>query len=782
MTPLLSAALAYVAGLLFGLRVDVPMLIIVTAGFFSFAVWRRIGPWLFCVLGVLVGGMRADQARTDCRATLRDGVRVIVTGAPLALSIDGTTTGFAVRTLITSTGARCGDTTVRVRAVSPHLALLDSSALGRVPLIEVHGRWRAYPQRSGWVRAPQFAGGVMIDRVVVSKATSREERAGLLTRFGALQQQRLRALLPERSPLAEALLLAQTRGMTTETRDRWVNAGLVHLLAISGMHVGLIAAGVLLLGKLLRLPQRKSRRLAMAVAAAYVLFLGAPAAALRSLLQAVLLLMALELQRSADRYTSLAASALVILVLEPLAILDAGFQLSFGGILGLMLWRRPCMNAMPRWLPHLVRDGLGSGIAASAVTTPIAALHFGTASWIGIIGTPLAVPLMAAALVLILVALIIAALTGAVTGLHAQAADVTLRLLDWLAAVCAAVPGGHGNMDAVTVLACLLALAAAIVIWRRLYVATPAPPSHAPEAAYGHYERRGRRRAFGVATAVAAALAIGAWAPRVIDSGGGRMEIHAIDVGQGDAIAIRTPAGRWVLVDAGPRSATRDAGRDRVVPYLLRHGVRRIDALLLSHPHADHIGGAHAVMAAFPIGVVVDPGLAFGQEMFTGLLDESIADGQRWVAGREGQTFRIDGVEITILYPFRQLDVSGDPNDFSLIVRLRFGRFGALLSGDAPEAVEDLVVARYGGDMQSEVLKIGHHGSRTSTGEALLEAADPAVALVSVGAGNMYRHPSPDVIARLVRHGVQVLRTDKHGDIIVSASHDGRFTVAARRP
>jgi competence protein ComEC len=371
------------------------------------------------------------------------------------------------------------------------------------------------------------------------------------------------------------------------------------------MHVGMIAGGVIALASMLGLPRRRGRRLALCVTAAYVLFLGAPSAALRALLQAGLLLAAVELQRPADAFTALAAAALVILAIDPLAALDPGFQLSFAGMIGLIGWYRPIGTALPELLPAPVRDGLAAGIAASALTTPIAALHFGTASWIGVPASIVAVPVLAAALALILPALLIAAVTGVTAGAHAFAPDVALRLLDAIASLAAAVPGGHGVLAATTVLYALVAVAVAVLVRagaRPARAAEVQPALHEPEIAHLRHARRHIRRRLRAGIAAAAGLAALASAPLLLGGRRDYIEIHAIDVGQGDAFAIRTPAGRWLLVDAGPRTASRDAGRDRVVPYLLARGARRLDALILTHPDADHIGGAEAVLEAFVPG------------------------------------------------------------------------------------------------------------------------------------------------------------------------------------
>jgi competence protein ComEC len=779
MTLLLSVTLAYAAGLLGGLREPLPLwcLVVLCAGaaVTLCAHRRRAAVAVFIVAGLAAGSIRTGAAAADCREELSDGERVRLTGVPLVVPTEGVTLPVHV-TVLTAAGITCSDVTVRVRAAPRHQAVLDS-AVQQGAAITVGGRWLAYAPRNGWPRKPEFAGGVLADAVSIDTATA----ATALTRLRTSQQRRLRSMLPQTWGLAEALLLAQKAGLTPETRGRWVSAGLVHVLAISGMHVGLIAGGVILLAGLCGVPRRRGRRIALLITAAYVLFLGAPSAALRALLQASLLLAAVELQRPAEPFTALAAAALVILLIEPLAILDPGFQLSFAGMAGLIGWRRPVAAALPSRLHPHVRAGLAAGIAASALTTPIAALHFGTASWIGIPASLVAVPVLAFAVALIVLSLLISALTGLTSGPHAILTDAALRLLDGIAETAASVPGGHGVLAATTVLYALLAGAAAIVVRGAVRRTADVPPAvHSSQAAHDRFARRHVRRWLRNGIAAAASLALLAWAPLVLRSTDDVVEIHAIDVGQGDAFAIRTPAGRWLLVDTGPRTARRDAGRDRVVPYLLGRGARRLEALILTHPDADHIGGAEAVLEAFETGIVIDPGLIAGKDIFIDLLAAARQSDQRWIAGRAGVSFTVDDVHITLMYPLVQVDASSNANDNSVIFRLAFGPFAALFLGDAPMSVEDELVALHGDGLRAAVLKVGHHGSSTSTGDAFLRAAQPSLALVSAGRGNRYGHPNPGVLRRLERHGVRVLRTDVSGNFIVRVARNGSIDVLAR--
>jgi competence protein ComEC len=254
----------------------------------------------------------------------------------------------------------------------------------------------------------------------------------------------------------------------------------------------------------------------------------------------------------------------------------------------------------------------------------------------------------------------------------------------------------------------------------------------------------------------------------------GGVEIAFLDVGQGDAVAIRTPAGRWVLVDAGPKEETYDAGERRVLPFLRARGASRVEALVLTHPHADHVGGAAAVLRGMEVGRVVEPGLPFGSPVYAEVLRAVEERRVTWHAARQDRVLRIDGVELTFLWPTAEsLDSPADANDISAVLHVRYGRFAALLTGDAPDAVERALVERYGARLRADVLKAGHHGSATSTSDELIRAVGPRLAVVSCGLRNRYGHPAPQALARLEEAGVPVARTDRDGTVVVRVEPGG---------
>jgi competence protein ComEC len=257
------------------------------------------------------------------------------------------------------------------------------------------------------------------------------------------------------------------------------------------------------------------------------------------------------------------------------------------------------------------------------------------------------------------------------------------------------------------------------------------------------------------------------WSPRAPLARPGGVEIHLLDVGQGDAVAVRTPAGRWILVDAGRTWSGGDAGRSVIVPYLRRRG-GPLELLVLSHPHADHIGGAASVIRALRPPEVRDAAFVEPSGIYLEMLRTAARAGIRWQRARPGEVLELDGVRFAFLAPDSAwMQTLGDPNEASVVVRVAYGEHSVLLTGDAEHAAESWLVERNAGGLASTVLKVGHHGSATSSTPQFLDAVSPRLALVSVGAGNHYGHPSSEVMRRLSEAGATILRTDQLGTVVL---------------
>jgi competence protein ComEC len=569
------------------------------------------------------------------------------------------------------------------------------------------------------------------------------------SRWRARATRAVDAVFPADAPLARALLVADTRELSPEIRDRYAAAGLAHMLSISGLHVGIIAVALEIVFQLVHLAKRNATIAAIIVVAVYVALIGAPEAAVRSAAMLGALGASRLLQRPTSPWAMLAIGAAAPLV-SPRSVLEIGYQLSVIGVAGLIgagaLVRRAVPRRIAGWRRTLLA-GLIVSTVATIVSAPLVAWTFGRISLVGPFTNLLAAPLMTVAQPMLFLGLLLAPVRPLAL-LVGDATHPLLAAFDAIAAGGAAIPGGWMMVSPTLTSAVLAAVASVALIAACV--------------------RRFPGRPLLVGSAAITALIWSGVAP----AGSGLTEVHMIDVGQGDAIGIRTPHGSWVLVDAGRAWHGGDAGRSVVLPYLARRRGALV-AFILSHPHTDHVGGATSVIAALHPAHYFDAAFAGDADAYRASLVEARKAGTAWARVHPDDSLEVDGVVLRFLAPDSAWTAGlSDPNLASTIVLVRIGAVRILLVGDAERPEEDWLVSRYGDSLRADVLKVGHHGSSTSSSAPFLDAVQPRLALVSVGLANSYGHPSPEVMATLAARGAQVLRTDRLGTIVVST--DGR--------
>lgn len=543
---------------------------------------------------------------------------------------------------------------------------------------------------------------------------------------------------PERG-LVQAMVLGDVSEIDEATREMFRIAGTYHVLALSGTQVAAVA--LLLVWSLRRFgatPRVTAVAASLAVAF-YAEVVGGEVPVVRAALMAAVLLVGRAVDLEADAANLLGLAALILLAQAPGDVADAGFQLSFGATWGLIALTGPIACRLPR-LPFRGELALAGSLAAQAAVLPLMAWHFHRLSPLGFLLNAAAVPLstgVLAAGVLLLVAAPFSSLAApTVTGAWGLAHALRLS-----AQAATHVPGADVRVAAPALWlmgAYGVALAALVL-------------------------GRSRRRAPWVYGLSLLGLVAGPWP----SGGDGRLHVTFLDVGQGDAIVLRSPAGRAMLIDAGGLRGSRyDVGASVVAPYLWWAGVRRLDRFVLSHAHYDHAGGAGFVIRHFrPAELWEGPAPARDPE-YERYAKEAAGRATRRTLVR-GVTTSWDGVQLTVVSPAGRPPAARTRNDDSLVLEVRWGDVSILLTGDIEAAAERALDGR-----RVDVLKVPHHGSRTSSSAAFLDRLRPRLGIVSVGARNPFGHPEGAVLARYRARGALVLRTDIDGTIAVST--DGR--------
>ncbi|AEN71984.1 DNA internalization-related competence protein ComEC/Rec2 [Rhodothermus marinus SG0.5JP17-172] len=574
---------------------------------------------------------------------------------------------------------------------------------------------------------------------------------------------------PEARHVVQALLLGDRSGLSADVRNRLGRAGLAHLLAISGLHVLLV--GLVLYGLLRPLLLRLGLSwwvmewtrtvLTLLVLSGYVLLAGAPASAVRALVMAALFLGATLFQTPPHSLNALGAAAVVLLLADPAQLFEPGFQLSFAAVIGLLLGWLPLQQRLPALFFRQPTFRYLTGtllvtLTATLATAPFVLYHFG---YVSLAGLPLnlpGIPLAAGALAGGLLTVLSAPFSPTLAGLFGHAATLCAHLLLQL-----------GELG--------------LRLLRPFVWHVPEPPWWVlitPPVLLGILSSSSRGRRWS-GTVLLGVLGLGLWTTPPTSP---HLDVLFFDVGHGDAVLIRAPGGRHLLIDAGGRYAGRVAAERSVLPFLRRYGIDRLDAVLITHPDADHAGGLPLLLRRLEVGRVLDSGTADSSALSREIahLIDSLRLPRRSL--QAGDTVRLDpALVLQVLAPAPNAGDLPD-NERSVVLRMVFGQTRWLFLGDAERELERQLVRAYGNLLESDVVKVAHHGSRTSSTLELVqqvipERTHPARAVISSG----WRSVDDSVRVRWERQGARLWITADSGALWLRS--DGRriWPVAWRR-
>ena len=619
----------------------------------------------------------------------------------------------------------------------------------------------------------------------------------------------------DRAAIARAMLLGDRSFLDSQQADSFRETGAFHVLVVAGLHVGVLTAFLFWAGKKLRLPIPARALLTIAALCFYVAIVEDRPPITRAALMAAIYLLACILYRRAALLNAVSLAAIVILLFRPSEIAQASFQLSFlaAGIIGAIAAPLLQRTAEPyhRALEHLgdvTRDASHAPKAAefridlrslSAWLKSLLPSKIAGRSDQFII-LPCRLVLRLWELAVLSIALQIGMLPLMARDFHrvsfiAPLANIPAVLLTGLI-----VPFGFASLAISAVwkgfgivlgraLSFLIGVLAASMRWFAQFPSSstrvPSPPAALVigffaaalilSAAIFTNRRWGWRMGLAAALVFAGLIVI---YPFRAQFQRGRLEVTVLDVGQGDSIFVAFPDGRTMLVDAGGLPGANyvrgmrpglDVGEDVVSPFLWSRGLKRIDTIVVTHAHEDHLGGMPAILRNFRVGE-----LWVGRDEdapgYLNLLAQAKAKGVPVIHRLRGEHFDWAGVRVSVLWPD-----SSDPararNDDSLVLRLADGQDSFLLTGDIERAVERSILAN-GDQLASNFLKVPHHGGKTSSTAPFLDAVHPAMAAISVGEANPFGHPSPDAIERILAEGTRLFRTDRDG--AVTATTDGQ--------
>lgn len=711
------------------------------------------------------------------------GVRITLSGPPLALS--------------------CGDVLdVSLRLRTPDI-YRDPGAWSYADYLLDQGIGATATTRSAKVHVLRASHPTLRCRIFAAQAWASSR---LDTFVRSSYGQRLPSFLrltPVDASMLNAMLFGDRTHLTRALRGAFERTGTFHLFVVSGLHVALIAAAFFWLLRRLRIPEGPAVILTIVLAFGYAELTGFGVPAQRALLMTTVYLIARWLQREITALNALGAAALAVLFLDPRSLFEASFQMTFLVILAIAGLAIPLTErllqprlralrhlevvradaSMPPHLAHfrvhtrmlcqLIGDLLGRRLrnlpiwllrawlwAAEAIIISITAelcmvlpmaIYFHRATLLALplnfIDIPLLSILLCCAIITFLALLLsswVAIVPAALTALLLHIMRFTVERVQNLSLANVRTPGPAPLPLA---LACLCIAFCCVAL------------------------RAHRRRLFAAGVFVALLIPLAVLYPTPPHLHPGMIEVTAIDVGQGDSILVVSPAGRTMLIDAGgptgrgenAPAADWDVGEEVVAPYLWSRRIRRLDVVVLTHAHSDHMGGMPAILRDFhprELWISVEPG---DSPLFDALLAQAQQQHIKVRHFHAGEAFTWSDLHATVLAPEPGYSNPGAPvNNDSLVLRLEDQRASVLLEGDAEAPSEEAMLANHRIE-QAVLLKVGHHGSHTSTTPSFLEAVSPANAVISDGRHNTFGHPSPLIIERLEAAHVRTYRTDRLG-------------------
>ncbi len=573
------------------------------------------------------------------------------------------------------------------------------------------------------------------------------------------------------SGLLSGMLIGDKSNLPKEIQEDFRNSSLSHILAISGMHVSYVMLGITFLISKMKFSKKMSKMITIVILLFFIILTGKTASVERACFMSVYAILASLLHKMANVLASISISILIILIINPYSILDIGLQLSYGGTLGIVLIYpilKKCKKSkkekakenkfqkLIQKIKEKILDIIRLTVSANLVIFPIILYQYNTMSFTFIISNLLISSIIGIIIILGFMSVFASYIFMPLAKVMFFLTQILLNILAQTAHLCAKLPFSKVYFPTPKIYVILIyyLFLIYIILAKRNIISV----------------KKISKKIFIIFIII---VIISNLIVKVIPK---EFTISFIDVGQGDSMLISTPKGKRILVDGGGTrdSENFDVGRQTLIPYLLNKGITKLDYIVISHFDSDHATGVAQILGKIDVSSIILTRQLEENDIYRHILSIAKEKKIKLIYVKEGDVLKIGGIKISIIHPENKLMINNPMNNNSIVCKVEYNSFSMLLTGDIEMEAEELIL-RKNINLKADVLKVAHHGSKTSTTGEFLKAINPKVALIGVGKNNNFGHPSNEVIQRLKENGTRIYRTDENGEISITVNKKGRI-------
>ena len=754
--PLLIVTISYILGIIIGVYFKQSILLILLAGIIGIVFWKiikkkKIVIIAICIVPCLLSCQQTNNLNNKYNKMYKlDNENIAITGT-VSSQIKETDYKYSVNIKLENKLKL----TVYIDKKENVLKLEYGNKISVTGTYKKPTEKRNYKgyDYMKYLKTKKICGSLIVDgEVKLVKTKKINSIFTIINKLSLIFKQNLKKLLPEQeAELEQGILLGDTSDIESDIKDDFRECNLSHMLAVSGAHLSYLVLGINTVLSKKSFGIRRRKILSIMFILIFMVIVNMSPSVVRAGISTIIAIFATLIYRKQDTYTTISIALLLTLLNNPFAIFDVGLQLSYLATLSIIIFyskftQKQFNNKVKKYL----YESAMLTLSANILILPITIYEFNTIPINSIISNLLAGPLLGICIILGMFTVIISTVCFPVSKLIAFQLQIILKILIKTIELISKIPFGNYTVKTPWLIVVFLTYAIIDTLIHN------------------------KKRITKILTMVTLIIFVVMQVCTFINIDG-KLKIYFIDVGQGDSMLVKTVKGKNILIDGGgSKDPDYDIGEKILVPYLLDRRIKTLDYVIISHFDEDHATGVAQILGKIDVSSIILTRQLEENDIYRHILSIAKEKKIKLIYVKEGDVLKIGGIKISIIHPENKLMINNPMNNNSIVCKVEYNSFSMLLTGDIEMEAEELIL-RKNINLKADVLKVAHHGSKTSTTGEFLKAINPKVALIGVGKNNNFGHPSNEVIQRLKENGTRIYRTDENGEISITVNKKGRI-------